>query len=60
MIPVSVGDPRHAADRYAERTAKMVIFNHAQRVCKGACRKRKSVGQFARGDDLCKTCRLRA
>lgn len=32
----------------------------AQRMCKGPCKKRRSIAQFACGDELCITCRRRA
>lgn len=50
--------PPHSTNVYRERTASMLILNHARRTCE-RCRKHISVGQFAPGDDLCLKCRRR-
>jgi hypothetical protein len=53
-------DPRLLADQYRERTSRMVVFNMAQRQCKGPCKQRRSVARFIEGGDVCFDCRRRA
>lgn len=40
-------------------TERRKLFNQAQKTCKGPCKQRRSVGQFAAGDDVCAQCRRR-
>ena len=44
---------------YRARTATIKHYNIAQKTC-SACKQRRSVAQFAPGDDLCSKCRRRA
>lgn len=50
----------HDINMYRDRTAGMLVLNHARRTCTGPCRRRRSVGQFAGKDTVCKQCRRRA
>lgn len=45
---------------YRARTAGRKPLNHAQQLCQGPCKQRRSIGQFANGDDWCIKCRRRA
>lgn len=52
-------NPQQQAD-YRSRTNSDRHYGLAQKTCRGACRRRRSVGQFAQGDDVCVQCRLRS
>lgn len=54
---MSMGPFQQAAFRV--NTAKDKPMNYAQKMCRGPCKQRRSVGQFAPGDDLCAKCRRR-
>lgn len=47
------------SSEFRKHTAKMVVYNNRQLQCRGACKKRRSEGQFAAGENVCKICRLR-
>lgn len=62
MIPRQFN--QHAAspsgiEQYRAKTAGMLWLNHAQKRCTG-CKRSRSLGQFAEGDELCAQCRRRA
>lgn len=50
-------DPNAMAEKY--RAMAPMVLNHSTKAC-AVCRKTRSMGQYAAGDDHCATCRRRA
>nr|DAH83256.1 MAG TPA: hypothetical protein [Caudoviricetes sp.] len=45
--------------QFRRTSASMLLLNHTQRACKGACRRNKSIGQFRGDSNICIRCENR-